>query len=136
MVAEPGKKDKLSPPADVPRRAKLAPRAVLVYSGGMYACHFCGTVVENPREVYRSSSCPSCGKDLKICLNCRFYSPGAHWDCAESIDELVKDKDRSNFCTFFSFRAAQIASPGATPPSPDAKQQAKRKLDKLFGNDS
>ncbi|MGA2478922.1 MAG: hypothetical protein ABSG63_09260 [Spirochaetia bacterium] len=102
----------------------------------MHACHFCGTVVENPREVYRSSSCPKCGKDLKICLNCRFYSPGAHWDCAESIDELVKDKDRANFCTFFSFRATQKAAPGAGAPSSDAQQQAKRKLDKLFGNDS
>ena len=99
----------------------------------MHACHFCGTAVDNPREVYRSSSCPSCGKDLKICLNCRFYSPGAHWDCSETIDELVKDKDRANFCTFFSFRTAQKAAPGAPPA--DAKQQAKRKLDKLFGND-
>ena len=111
------------------------PRArFLVYSARMNACHFCGTVVENPREVYRSSSCPSCGKDLKICLNCRFYSPGAHGDCSETIDELVKDKDRANFCTFFSFRSGQKPAPGA-PPS-DAQQQAKRKLDKLFGNDS
>jgi hypothetical protein len=109
----------------------------------MHACHFCGTAVENPREVYRSTSCPSCGKDLKICLNCRFYSPGAHWDCAETIDELVKDKDRSNFCTFFSFRTTQKPSPGAqtTPgaqgaPQSDARQKAKNKLDKLFGNDT
>jgi hypothetical protein len=102
----------------------------------MHACHFCGTVVENPREVYRSSSCPKCGKDLKICLNCRFYSPGAHWDCAESIDELVKDKDRANFCTFFSFRVTQKETPAGGPAPSDAKQQAKRKLDKLFGNDS
>ena len=99
----------------------------------MNVCHFCGTVVENPREVYRSSSCPSCGKDLKICLNCRFYSPGSHGDCSETIDELVKDKDRANFCTFFS---GQKPASGAAAPSSDAKQQAKRKLDKLFGNDS
>jgi hypothetical protein len=100
----------------------------------MHACHFCGAAIENPREVYRNSTCSSCGKDLKICLNCRFYSPGAHWDCSETIDELVKDKDRSNFCTFFSFRASQAQS-GQTP-DPDARQQAKKKLDKLFGNDS
>jgi len=100
----------------------------------MHACRFCGTAVDNPREVYRSSTCSSCNKDLKICLNCRFYSPGAHWDCAESVDELVRDKDRANFCTFFVFRAAEPSQPGA--PRPDAKQQAKRKLDQLFGNDS
>ncbi len=101
---------------------------------GMHACHFCGTVVENPREVYRSSTCPACGKDLKICLNCRFYTMGAHWDCAESIDEMVRDKDRANFCTFFSFRQS---IPGTKAPAhPDAAQQAKRKIDKLFGNES
>lgn len=100
----------------------------------MFACHYCGTVVENPREVYRSSTCPSCGKDLKACLNCRFYSPGAHWDCSETVDELVREKDRANFCTFFSFRATQATPRGASPSN--KSQQAKQKLDKLFGNDS
>ena len=100
----------------------------------MHACHFCSASIENPREVYRSSTCPACGKDLKICLNCKFYSPGAHWDCSETIDELVKDKDRANFCTFFSFRQSTPGARGAARP--DAAEQAKRKMDKLFGNDS
>ncbi|MGO9411816.1 MAG: hypothetical protein ACLQCB_13840 [Spirochaetia bacterium] len=97
------------------------------------ACHFCGTPVESPREVYRSSSCPRCGKDLKICLNCRFYSPGAHWDCAETIDEPVNEKDRANFCTFFSFRANPLKTPGADKGA-EAKEKARRKLDQLFGD--
>ncbi len=99
----------------------------------MHACHFCGTAVENPREVYRSSTCPACGKDLKICLNCRFYSPGAHWDCAESIDEMVREQDRANVCTFFYLRPSTPGTKGAAKS--DAGQQAKRKIDKLFGND-
>jgi hypothetical protein len=97
------------------------------------ACHFCGTPVENPREVYRNSTCPSCERDLKICLNCRFYSPGAHWDCSETIDEPVNDKDRANFCTFFSFRASPIKSPGSDKGA-EAKEKARRKLDQLFGD--
>ena len=28
-------------------------------------------------RVYRTTECPSCGKDVKVCLNCRFYSPGS-----------------------------------------------------------
>jgi hypothetical protein len=144
IVTEPGKKDKRARGrakwnGERARERSTVPSFLLTGPGwcilsDMHACHFCGTIVENPREVYRSTSCPTCGKDLKICLNCRFYSPGAHWDCAESIDELVKDKDRANFCTFFSFRAA--AAPGSAAPPSDAKQQAKRKLDKLFGNDA
>ncbi len=95
----------------------------------MCACHFCGTVIENPREVFRGSECPGCGKDLKICLNCKFSSPGAHWDCSETIDEPVAEKNRGNFCTYFVFRdsAAQSDSPRGT----DA---ARKKLDRLFGD--
>ena len=96
------------------------------------ACHFCGTPIDNPREVYRSSTCESCKRDLKICLNCRFYSPGSHWDCSETIDEPVNDKDRANFCTFFSFRSSPLSSPGSIDNA-DAKAKAKRKLDQLFG---
>ncbi len=98
----------------------------------MHACHFCGTEIPNPREVYRNSTCPGCGKDLKICLNCRFYSPGAHWDCSESIDEPVRDKDRANFCTFFSFGTAPPR--GSARPGSDASSEARRKIDKLFGD--
>jgi len=112
----------------------LLPRKDWYILSDMHACHFCSAPIDNPREVYRSSTCPACGKDLKICLNCRFYSPGAHWDCSETIDELVKDKDRSNFCTFFSFRQSSAGAKGAARP--DAAEQAKRKMDKLFGNDS
>lgn len=96
----------------------------------MYACHFCGAEIGNPREVFRNSSCSRCGKDLKICLNCKFYGPGAHWDCLETIDEPVSDKNRANFCTFFFFRDS--SGKAAKPPEGDS---ARRKLDRLFGND-
>jgi predicted RNA-binding Zn-ribbon protein involved in translation (DUF1610 family) len=95
----------------------------------MNACHFCGAEVENPREVYRSSTCPRCGKDLKICLNCRFYSPGAHWDCSETIEELVADKDRANFCSYFVFGSSTSRS-----KSPGSSSSARKNLDRLFGN--
>lgn len=120
----------------LPRRPgppRLLPRMDWYILSDMHACHFCSAPIENPREVYRSSTCSRCGKDLKICLNCRFYSPGAHWDCSETIDEMVKDKDRANFCTFFSFRQSSGAKGAARP---DAAEQAKRKMDKLFGNDT
>lgn len=65
----------------------------------MTECYFCGTEITPP--VYRSSECPSCGKDLKICLNCDFYSKESHWECRESIKDPVREKDRSNYCDFF-----------------------------------
>jgi len=102
----------------------------------MYSCHSCGAPIENPREVYRTSTCNGCGKDLKVCLNCRFYSPGAHWDCTESIDEQVADKERANFCTFFVFRSAPDAQGNARSGVESKAADARRKLDKLFGNES
>lgn len=101
----------------------------------MFACHFCGTAVDDPRAVYRDSTCSSCRRDLKVCTNCRFYSPGAHWDCAESVDEQVTDKERRNFCTFFAFRSG-APSAGQAARRTGAASDAKKKLDALFGNDS
>ncbi len=66
-------------------------------------CNFCGESITAP--VYRRSVCPQCGKDLKICLNCEFYSPGSQWDCHETIPEAVRDKERANFCDYFRIAA-------------------------------
>ena len=95
----------------------------------MKACYFCGSALADDIRVYRSSTCPSCAKDLKICNNCRFYRKGAHWDCLESIPELVADKDRANFCEFF-----QIKDSKAPSPAPDRQKKAKEDFQKLFGN--
>ncbi len=112
----------------------------------MKVCHFCGSVIDDSIRVYRSSICPSCSKDLKICCNCRFYSKGSHWDCLESVTEPVHEKDRANFCEFFQYREINNSGikryPGTTVPDSrqagtdktDKKQQAKRDFDKLFGN--
>jgi hypothetical protein len=103
----------------------------------MKECFFCGHPLAEGERIYRSSTCSRCGKDLKICRNCRFYSAGAHWDCAESIQDPVHDKERANFCEFFQFREG----PGqARPPraggEPDGKKKAQDALSKLFGEGS
>ena len=97
----------------------------------MRICHFCRTPLEEKSEVHRASACSSCGKDLKICYNCRFYSPGAHNDCLETSAEPVRDKDRSNFCDYFKFKE----SGAAEPDSPAGRDHAKEDFLKLFGND-
>lgn len=69
---------------------------------GIIMCYYCGSPISDRHEVARTERCEECGRDLHVCLNCRFYRPGAHFDCAETIDEPVVDKDRSNFCDSFS----------------------------------
>jgi len=95
----------------------------------MRVCALCGRELEETLAVFRSSTCPRCGKDLRICLNCRFYKPGAHWDCGETIGEPVAEKDRSNFCEFFQFRS--LANP---IPAPEQKGKALDSFNKLFGD--
>ena len=56
-------------------------------------CWKCSLPIDNTREIFRTSVCPECGSDLHSCKNCRFYEVGSHYDCHETIDELVKDKE-------------------------------------------
>jgi hypothetical protein len=93
----------------------------------MASCHSCGATL--PAEIYRNTTCDSCGADARVCKNCVFYSPGAHWDCRETIPEAVRDKDRANFCDYFRAGQSGAASGGTTK-----SDEAKRKLDDLFGN--
>ncbi|PIT98871.1 MAG: hypothetical protein COT74_14005 [Bdellovibrionales bacterium CG10_big_fil_rev_8_21_14_0_10_45_34] len=65
--------------------------------------------------VGRSEDCPKCGADLRVCLNCSLYDPNSYHECRESSAELVKEKDRANFCDHFE-PTAQMTSGGASKP--------------------
>ena len=73
-------------------------------------CWKCGKPIEVRGTVSRSDVCPSCGADVRSCKNCRFYEPGAHYDCRETVDELVKDKERANFCGWFMIAPQDAAA--------------------------
>jgi hypothetical protein len=106
----------------------------------MRRCFKCGTPLDDKQEVFRATTCASCRADLRCCRNCEFYKPGAHWDCRESVDEQVIEKERANFCGWFRFRSTPEAGKGVPPgdakaASPQAQraQLAHDKFDKLFG---
>ena len=92
----------------------------------MGKCYFCGTEFDPP--VYRTTVCSSCGKDLKICLNCKFYSPGSHYDCRETISEPVRDKERANFCDHFQAGSNFRGETG------EKESSAKKAFGDLFGD--
>lgn len=52
--------------------------------------------------VGRRDECKHCGADLHSCKNCGHYEPKAYNECAESAADVVKEKDRSNFCDHFT----------------------------------
>ena len=92
-------------------------------------CKKCGKPISQT-SIGRSSTCEFCGADLHSCINCKFYSPGSHYDCHESVDEVIKDKERANFCDYFS--PAQSTG-GSLSSKEDKAAKAKAALDALFG---
>ncbi len=65
-------------------------------------CAFCGESLEIEDRVSRKDVCPHCGRDVRCCKNCTFYDPAAYNECREVAAERVVDKERANFCDYFS----------------------------------
>ncbi len=64
-------------------------------------CKSCEKPVLLESKISFREECPYCKADLHICLNCRFYDPGAYNECRESSAEPVKDKSKNNYCEYF-----------------------------------
>jgi hypothetical protein len=80
-----------------------------------------------------NEACASCGKDLHACLNCRFYKLGARWDCAETVDQPVSDKERRNYCDFFQTNPSLYIATAGRSDARSAAEKARGDLDRLFG---
>ncbi|MCG8452421.1 MAG: hypothetical protein MI717_04470 [Spirochaetales bacterium] len=100
------------------------------YHGHMPRCAKCGASYEPP--VYKTTVCSSCGWELKTCRNCRHFQIGAAHDCREPVSEPVLDKDRANFCDWFS--PAQDAS-AQTEGDSSSQEAARQAFADLFGDD-
>ena len=86
-----------------------------------HQCHHQWTVEEIPG---RRDECPQCQWDVRVCLNCQFYSPTAYRECSETQAEWVKEKTQGNFCGYFK--------PAAQRDKPLAPDNSRGALDQLF----
>ena len=57
--------------------------------------------------------------------------PGAQWDCRETIGEPVREKDKVNFCDFFSLKEANTARRNGEGKK---RQDARTSFDNLFSD--
>lgn len=73
----------------------------------MKLCHRCGDELRRLDRVSRSDTCPHCGSYLHSCLNCSLHDPSAHNQCREPQSEYVSDREKANFCDFFTFRESE-----------------------------
>lgn len=93
----------------------------------MVYCYHCGKTSESGDRIGRNETCPHCGYDLHVCYNCLHYDPKAYNECQENQAERVLEKDKANFCDYFS------PSDHSMRAGENKKQDdAKAKLDALF----
>jgi len=92
-------------------------------------CWYCGSAIKNPEPIGRSIRCDDCGKDLRSCKNCRHFLPKES-GCAESQGENPLDRERANFCDWFSLNPKMREnSAGVTR---DAAGEARNAFNNLF----
>lgn len=88
-------------------------------------CYSCNSkIVLPPGPVSRSEVCSKCNADLRVCKNCAFYDSKSYNECREPSAERVVDKEKSNFCDYFT--------PGNNSAATTTKADALKKLDDLF----
>lgn len=67
-------------------------------------CFHCKKVNE-VTQVGRRDECSFCRSDLHVCKNCQFYDPKSYNECKEPSAEVVKEKEKANYCDYYSARA-------------------------------
>lgn len=71
-------------------------------------CFSCSAEIPVNGLVGRRDDCPKCRADLHCCKNCEFYDPKSYNECREPQADVVKEKDRSNYCDYFQPRQAGL----------------------------
>ena len=95
-------------------------------------CWYCGSPIADKEPLGRSLCCPDCGKDIRSCRNCRFFLSGAKGDCAEAKAEQVGDKERANFCDWFSLDPKFRGATAGRQTDMDRAAAAKSAFNNLF----
>ncbi len=62
-------------------------------------CTRCGNTVST--EVGMDSRCSRCGVDLRSCVQCQSFEPGARFECREQIAARITPKDVRNTCELY-----------------------------------
>lgn len=64
-----------------------------------FHCHKANTFQD---KVGFRDECTYCRNDLHCCKNCEFYDSKAYNECRESSADVVREKERANYCDYFS----------------------------------
>lgn len=87
-------------------------------------CFECGHEMIFPYPPGRRDECPKCGADVHACRNCKNYDRNSYNECREPQADVVKEKDRANFCDYFT--------PGAGGAPVDKQKDLRSAAEALF----
>ncbi len=93
-------------------------------------CFRCGTsLAAMSLPISRQDECPECAVYLHVCLMCEHFDASVTRQCREDGADDVTEKDRVNFCDWFS------PSESAFKPGQKAQaESARQSLDTLFAS--
>ena len=95
------------------------------------SCWKCGHTAEDlPMPLGRREVCAACNADLHVCRQCQWYERSAPNGCREPVADPVSDKDRANFCGYFTLKSDAYASADTGEAA-----MARAKLASLFGEE-
>jgi hypothetical protein len=96
----------------------------------VFRCARCGSVEHS--EIGSRSRCSKCGVDLKACVHCGAFDPGARFECRQEIPARISPKDAATDCPHFSPRMQVERETGSAPASGSGSSGAKKAFDDLF----
>lgn len=73
-------------------------------------CFECKKMTQSPSKIGFREECSHCRADLHVCKNCEFFDLKAYNECREPSADVVREKEKSNFCDFFSARSSADAA--------------------------
>ncbi len=91
-------------------------------------CWNCGnSLAALSLPLQKLDECRQCHAALHVCKLCQFYDITVAKQCREPIAEEVRDKQRANYCDYFTPKSDAYSRTGL-----DAAARAKSDLDALF----
>ncbi len=94
------------------------------------SCFRCGaSLAAMSLPLSRQDECPECSVYLHVCMMCKDFDPTVPRQCREDGAEDVTEKDRVNFCDWFSPSDFAFDAAGK-----DQADSARQSLDGLFGS--
>ena len=94
------------------------------------SCYRCGApLAAMSLPLSRQDECPECNVYLHVCRMCIHFDRAVPRQCREDGADDVTEKDRVNFCDWFS-----PSSSAFDPTQKNQADSAKQSLDTLFGD--